>query len=182
MDEIYSSKKRTRAKTIKFRLARKALTRTLSIAKNDWIAEQCKTLNNNFGTKAAWELVAKIKSGLSKTRPSKMARNVKLQLKMQKSFVNILIHCMGDQLTSIPLSLICSSNMMLLKVVLMFQLTIKSKQRSESCAILDLAIQVCVHKPGSVGGTRKRHSPFSSTLLNSSGKLESFQMNGKLDC
>ena len=77
MAEIYSSKKRTRAKTIKLRLARKALTRALSIAKNDWISEQCKTLNNNFGTKAAWELVAKIKSGLSKTRPSSIRQMTK---------------------------------------------------------------------------------------------------------
>ena len=68
MAEVYA--RRTRAKTLKLQLARKVLKQALSVAKNAWISEQCNLLNNHFGTKAAWETLAKLKSGLSKTRPS----------------------------------------------------------------------------------------------------------------
>ena len=68
MAEVYA--RRTRTKTLKLRLARKALKQALYIAKNSWISTQCNLLNNHFGTKAAWDALSKLKSGLSKTRPS----------------------------------------------------------------------------------------------------------------
>ena len=46
------------------------LKRTLSSAKNQWIVSQCNELNNAFGTKAAWDTISKLKSGISKTRPA----------------------------------------------------------------------------------------------------------------
>ena len=66
--------RRTRASTHKLQLARKALTRALSFAKSSWISGQCSLLNNDFGTKAAWDAVAKFKSGLSKTRPTSVKK------------------------------------------------------------------------------------------------------------
>lgn len=68
MAEVFT--RRTRTKTLKLRSARKALKQALSAAKNSWISEQCSLLNNHFGTKAAWDTLAKLKSSLSKTRPS----------------------------------------------------------------------------------------------------------------
>ena len=68
MAEVYV--RRTRTKTLKLQLARKALKQALYVAKNSWISTQCNLLNNHFGTKAAWDALAKLKSGLSKTRPS----------------------------------------------------------------------------------------------------------------
>ena len=70
MAEVYSSAKRTRAKTLKLRATRRKLKRTLSSAKNQWIASQCNELNTAFGTKAAWDTISKLKSGISKTRPA----------------------------------------------------------------------------------------------------------------
>ena len=70
MAEIYSSSKRTRAKTLKLRSARKLLKRALSSAKNQWLLDQCNLMNNHFGTKGAWDTISKLKSGLSKTRPA----------------------------------------------------------------------------------------------------------------
>ena len=72
MMEVF--KKRTRSKTFKLRAARKALKSALSSAKNSWIQQQCTQLNavciSHHGTKAAWDTVGKLRSGLSKTRPA----------------------------------------------------------------------------------------------------------------
>ena len=69
-------KRRTRSNTMNLRSARKSLKRALSLVKNSWIAEQCNALNNaavnGCGTKLAWDTVTKLRSGLSKTRPSVM--------------------------------------------------------------------------------------------------------------
>ena len=70
MSAIYSSAKRTRSKTMQLRYARKRLVRAIAAAKTRWISEQCRLLNNSFGTKAVWDLISKLKSGLSKTRPA----------------------------------------------------------------------------------------------------------------
>ena len=65
-------KRRTRSSTLKLRLARKSLGRALTAAKNAWITGQCNALNasNGRGTKSAWDIVSKLRAGLSKTRPS----------------------------------------------------------------------------------------------------------------
>ena len=70
MAAIYSSAKRTRSKTMQLRYARKRLVRATAAAKTRWISEQCRLLNNSFGTKAAWDMISKLKSGLSKTQPA----------------------------------------------------------------------------------------------------------------
>ena len=59
-----------RSQTLKLRAARKKLSRAVISAKDEWIREQCKLLNdstaNTKGTKPAWDAVKKLKAGLSK--------------------------------------------------------------------------------------------------------------------
>ena len=74
MASCYKNNRRMRSQTLKLRTARKKLSRAVISAKDEWIREQCKLLNdstaNTKGTKPAWDAVKKLKSGLSKTRPS----------------------------------------------------------------------------------------------------------------
>ena len=78
MSGCYKNKYRFRSQTIKLRSARKKLNRAVAAAKDDWIGEQCKLLNdgttNTRGTKPAWDAVKKLKAGLSKSRPSSVKR------------------------------------------------------------------------------------------------------------
>ena len=66
--------RRTRIETQRLRKARKKLKKEVERAKNNWIMEKCQRLNESSsgkgGTKESWELVSKLKHGLSKIKPS----------------------------------------------------------------------------------------------------------------
>ena len=66
--------RRTRRHTLQLRAARKALKKAVARAKNSWITEQCRAMNEGSatksGTKQCWDALSKLRNGLSKTRPS----------------------------------------------------------------------------------------------------------------
>ena len=80
VSELYSrsSSRRTRADSSRIRKIRKELKKAVQSAKNAWISEQCKRLNESSsgkgGTKTSWEMVSRLKNGLSKAKPSKDQR------------------------------------------------------------------------------------------------------------
>ena len=66
-------KHRTRSYTAQLRTARKKLKTAVSAAKNKWIQEKCKMMNDGGmerGTGQFWKALGKIKKGLSKTSPA----------------------------------------------------------------------------------------------------------------
>ena len=66
-------KHRTRSYTARLRTARKKLKTAVSAAKNNWIQEKCKMMNDGGmvrGTGQCWKALGEIKKGLSKTSPA----------------------------------------------------------------------------------------------------------------
>ena len=68
MQAVYSN--RTEENRTRLRSCRKAVKSAISKAKNSWIEEQCKLLNNSVqhGTEDLWELLGKLKSGLDRSQ------------------------------------------------------------------------------------------------------------------
>ena len=66
-------KHRTRSVATRLRTARKNLKRAVAEAKNNWIKEKCKQMNEvcmQRGTGQCWKALSEIKKGLSKTTPA----------------------------------------------------------------------------------------------------------------
>ena len=67
-------KRRTRLSTQNLRDARHLLKSSVAAAKNEWILQQCNTINDatsgHGGTKVCWDTLSVLRRGLSKTRPS----------------------------------------------------------------------------------------------------------------
>ena len=61
--------RKTRLNTAKLKQARKNLKTAVNEAKNKWTTRHCKTINNKYGTKEAWNATNDLKRGLSKTKP-----------------------------------------------------------------------------------------------------------------
>ena len=74
MAEVYSAPRRTRSSTLKLRATRKKLSKAIQRAKSEWLKQQFAPLNEGFinarGTKPAWDAISKLKSGMTKTKPS----------------------------------------------------------------------------------------------------------------
>ena len=67
-------KRSTRMNTQKLRDARRLLKSAVAVAKNEWILQQCNTINEatagRGGTKVCWDTLSVLRRGLSKTRSS----------------------------------------------------------------------------------------------------------------
>ena len=67
-------KRSTRMSTQNLREARRLVKSSVTVAKNEWILEQCNTINDatsgRGGTKVCWDTISVLRRGLVKTRPS----------------------------------------------------------------------------------------------------------------